>query len=740
VTLTQEERLLLQQLRLREWANERTEGGSSSHDAQVRDTEAPRPEDWSFVDDIDLHPWQRSASDAWFEAGRRGTIKVVTGAGKTIAALAIADRLHREDPELRVAVVVPTIALMQQWYDVLTKRAHIPAPMVGLLGGGHKDDFGGQRRVVIAVLASARKELPGLVRRSGVGSHLLLVVDESHRAGAPEMAAVLNTERAYSLGLSATPERGQDDVGSEETDRLSEELGEVVFEMTFADAIREGILPPFCIDHYGLPLSPVESQRYQTLTHALNDTRRELAAISPAARNAGGGEGLLAWARRVSTRSGKIGAIATRFVNDTTRRKQLLYRADSRAEAAVALVKDELARRADARVILFHESIDEVVTLFSRLEQAGLPVVMEHSGLPSDLRERSLELFRAGVAQVVVSARSLIEGFDVPEADLGVVVASSSSPRQRIQSIGRVLRKHRGPEGEEKTSRICVLYMRGTTDEAIYEKQDWDQMIGLDRNRYYHWDPPAEPVENDGPPRSAIPREDEIDLLALEVGGVYPGRYQGSEFSTDRLGNVVAADGATALNPQEIPKTVVELRGRPGRFRVTPRNGAILVRVLAREAGDWVLPRNDQLEFLEDARSTQLELRDQPPEEWVTLFGGVLDEPFVFPTSDAGDAAVDVKELSPGDTYPGPLEPATEFRFRQRAGGVIAKRVPGGEVFARGPNAERLLVVLRDRLRSGAPVSRAYINELGHAFWREDGAPRFLAALEGDLEFPEHSE
>jgi hypothetical protein len=143
---------------------------------------------------------------------------------------------------------------------------------------------------------------------------------------------------------------------------------------------------------------------------------------------------------------------------------------------------------------------------------------------------------------------------------------------------------------------------------------------------------------------------------------------------------------------------------------------------------------------LEDARSAQLELRDQPAEEWVTLFGGVLDEPFVFPTSDAGDPAVDVKELSPGDTYPGPLEPATEFRFRQRAGGVIAKRVPGGEVFARGPNAERLLVVLRDRLRSGAPVSRAYVNELGHAFWREDGAPRFLAALEGDLEFPEHSE
>ena len=51
--------------------------------------------------------------------------------------------------------------------------------------------------------------------------------------------------------------------------------------------------------------------------------------------------------------------------------------------------------------------------------------------------------------------RIISEGFDVPEADLGIIVASSSSPRQRIQSIGRVLRRVRDASGEEKSSRIC---------------------------------------------------------------------------------------------------------------------------------------------------------------------------------------------------------------------------------------------------------------------------------------------
>jgi hypothetical protein len=36
-------------------------------------------------------------------------------------------------------------------------------------------------------------------------------------------------------------------------------------------------------------------------------------------------------------------------------------------------------------------------------------------------------------------------------------------------------------------------------------------------------------------------------------------------------------------------------------------------------------------------------------------------------------------------------------------------------------------------------VTRLYVNELGHAYWREEGEPRFLAALDGDLEFPERA-
>jgi superfamily II DNA or RNA helicase len=598
---------------------------------------------------------------------------------------------------------------MQQWHEALRRRSNLPPVAVGRLGGGYSDDFGGPRRILIAVLSSARKVLPDLVRRAGISDHLLFVADECHRVGAPEMSAVLRTPRSYVLGLSATPERDDDAdlrAGLSQAGQLDQELGGIVYEMTFAEAIRAGVLPPFEVCHYGLSLTADEGRRYQALTRAINDTRRELRASSQSARKAGGGEQLMAWARRVSARGGGLSGLAARFVNDVTRRKRLLYRAENRAAATHLLVRDALAARKDARVILFHESIDEVVSLFELLARDELPVVMEHSELSGELREASLDLFRTGVAQVIVSARSLIEGFDVPEADLGIIVASSSSPRQRIQSIGRVLRKPRGETGDRKSSRICVLYVRDSVDEAIYERQDWDKLIGADRSRYFAWDPPDEPREQSGPPRSVVPGEADIDLGLLRSGDMYPGRYEGEEFSADSLGNVSDADGRTARNPQGVPKLIVELKGQPGRFKVTPRRHAILALVPDEQHG------------------------------WRTIYGGILHAPFQFGQATDMDGPVDITHLALGDPYPGPVEQAMPLRFRRRGGGVIAKRVAGGEVFAQGTEAERLTAALREQARAHRPVSRILVNRFGHVLWVEDGVPRFIAALSGDLKFP----
>jgi superfamily II DNA or RNA helicase len=705
--LTPQDRLRMVQLQLLDWLDSRgqPEAVASQHGA-TPDSLPPR---WELTRGHTLRDWQREARDRWFTADGRGTVKVVTGAGKTLVALAIAEQLQHQHPELVVAIVVPTIVLMNQWYDDLHRYSNLPTSAIGRLGGGHEDTDLEGARIVIAVLASARRYLPEIVRRRGVGGHLLLVADECHRVGAPQMRKVLDTARAWSLGLSATPERDDDteeDAPAFDATELGRAIGPIVYEMTFAQAIAMGVLPPIEIRHFGVPLLPDERERYEKLSRDIVDTRKDLHLRSPAARKAGSGETLVRWCRGAAARGGDgVGALAARYVALTAGRKDLVFAAASRRDAVRQLLLEELRERPDTRAILFHERIAEAEALFELLCDAGLPAVLEHGELPDQMRSDSLRLFRDGSAQIMVSVKALIEGLNVPEADLGVIVASSTSVRQRVQSIGRVLRKHRSADGEEKTARVCVLYVRDTVDDRLYEKVDWDDLIGEGGNRFYFWDPPDPPLQQDGPPKERVPSESEIDVTKLTIGAAYPGRYDGEEYSTDHLGNVSDGSGKVALNPQGVPEAVAAAIGRPGRFKVTKRTRAIVV--LRREGAGW-----------------------QP------VFLGRLAEPLRFEEAEAAPIP-DVSSLDVGADYLGPLAPSAELLYRRKGGGRIARRVRRGEVFASGPSAT-LLSHLLGRLDrdTGHPPSRVYLNAASHVFWREGGKARFLAALAEPLSWP----
>src|ERR1019366_4329902 len=107
------------------------------------------PQQWSFMAGVDLYDWQKVAVQKWFAASSKGIIKVVTGAGKTMLALAAAERLQRVHPDLRIAIVVPTIVLLEQWREEIGARSNLPTSAVGILGGGGHDQFDASHRILI---------------------------------------------------------------------------------------------------------------------------------------------------------------------------------------------------------------------------------------------------------------------------------------------------------------------------------------------------------------------------------------------------------------------------------------------------------------------------------------------------------------------------------------------------------------------------------------------------------------
>jgi superfamily II DNA or RNA helicase len=716
------EALHLHQLRLLEWMA--TAGRKRFVDeAQPAEPQEPVgiPDAWKLTKGVELYAWQRQCIAKWLKKKGRGTVKVVTGAGKTLLAFFIAELLQNtEDKDLHLVIVVPTIVLMHQWYDAILEHGNIPAEAIGRLGGGYDEGFSGGKRILISVLASASERLPKLVKEANVEEHLMLVADECHRAGANEMSKALKTKCRWSLGLSATPERDDDDDTGYDESLLGKRLGPIIYEFNLADALLEGLVPKFTINHFGLRMTGTERQRYEALSRSITDAMSQLKAQ----RDTRSDGDFFSWARNVASRNqGDIGVIAMRFVSDVSKRRELLNHLEARRDAVIQLIDQEFRINPDARVILFHESITDVMDLFARLCQRGLKAIAEHSELPASYRETGLDHFRKGIARIIVSARSLIEGFNVPAVDVGIIVASSGSVRQRIQSLGRMLRRHRGPSGEEKTSCIHVLYAADSVEENIYSKLDWYEATGVDSNKFYLWDLETEPRSQDGPPRTPLPTEEQIESDSLEAGSRYPGQYEGAELSCDSLRNITNAEGQYSVDPADVAEAVLRIKGSGGKFRVTPKRNFVLVRVPSDEG-------------------------------WETLFVIQLAKPLRFdvPTRKAGSSEEAVKwacSARTGDLYPfaGLHVIDDSLRFKQKSGGVISKKVRGGEVFARsgdkaedackGADAVHLVGAIKELQKIGKKVNRIEINEAWHVLYREAGQLLFVCALHGGLEFPQ---
>src|SRR5262249_37711432 len=231
------------------------------------------------------------------------------------------------------------------------------------------------------------------------------------------------------------------------------------------------------------------------------------------------------------------------------------------------------------------ERVAESEQLYKQLRTAlpGISMALEHSRLPDRQREEALAAFRSGRAQVLVSVKSLVEGIDVPEADIGISVAATSSVRQRIQARGRILRRG-SVDGQHKQAEMHLLYVNGTVDELIYAKEDWTDLTGEGANHYWLWppDPDAPPQHQSGPPTSPRPTEEQEWLRLGQQAPAEPVRWlgvlTGQEYSVDTLGTVTNSSGAVIGNPQAAAEAVHKVRGRPGgRFRVTPAHWLLLV-------------------------------------------------------------------------------------------------------------------------------------------------------------------
>jgi len=360
---------------------------------------------------LEPRAWQREALAAWLENGLRGVVSVVTGGGKTVFAELCMIEFEAREANAQHVVIVPTLALMDQWFVALREDIGTSENDIATYSGrGRPRD---PKRVNLVVLNTAREVGPRLAG----GRPSLLIVDECHRALSPVNSLALHGPYAARLGLSATPERS-DDAGPSFTGSL---LGDVIYRYDYVQARIDGVISPFRLINVEVALSSAEQEEYDNLT----------------------------------TRIQRIGRGESDSDSEAVRRHLLIRRARVSATAGVRIpVSISLAARHCAdRVIVFHEQIAAAEAINDALVARQVRSTIYHSELGEALRRENLRLFRRGIFDVLVTCRALDEGLNVPDCAVALIASSTASPRQRIQRLGRVLRPSPG-----KVATVYTLY------------------------------------------------------------------------------------------------------------------------------------------------------------------------------------------------------------------------------------------------------------------------------------------
>lgn len=546
--------------------------GISKAELELLSSDSRSP--YTFPENFALHDWQSEAVEAWFEDGEErkaetGITQVVTGAGKTIMALEAVRRWLDEDPsnDRVVTVVVPTRVLMRQWLTEFVSKLNVPIEEIGWAGGGHKDDFS-DCRVLVSIVNSAVKDdfLRRALDKAGVPDHLL-IADECHRYTGDKFSNIFSYPRTASLGLSATPVSREDE-RTESDELLLRELGEIYYNLTYDEGIKQGLIPEFTVEYIGFELAEPEHREYETLSRKVSNAVKEIKQrYGHRLHELPGGFAQQLQIIRNNT-DGPTGAI-TDYFRRTQERRELVANAVARQAITLQLLRDAI--ETDQKTIVFQERIDQLEQLISPWEHRGVNArtgdlsedaanyrqrlyntfdgleqvdqaveklfersdywpVMYHSRHSREVwNDIAMDWFREDdMANVMLSVKALIEGVDVPSADIGIVRVSSSSIRQRIQTLGRILRTG---ENAQQESTLYVLYARDTVDERIFEEYDWKEELASAKIKHKTWEQDDDTDYASGRIRPA--REDELpprpepeevpDPDELEIGDRYNG-------------------------------------------------------------------------------------------------------------------------------------------------------------------------------------------------------------------------
>lgn len=368
--------------------------------------------------------YQVEAVELWRKSGRRGVVVLPTGAGKSLVA-----ELCIADANRSALIVAPTLDLVGQWYDALKRAFGDP---VGVLGGGLHE----LRDLTVSTYDSAHLHIDKYGDRFG-----LIVFDEVHHLpGASYAMAAEMCLAPFRLGLTATLERTDG-----WHDRIGTLVGPVVARREITDLAGE-FLAPYRTECLEVHLSAEDREAYELARMTYRGFCEEQGIRTGAV---GGWHAFLRVAAR--SRAGRQAFLAWR------ESRRLLEGAPAKLRRLEELIR----LHADGRIIVF---TNDNATVYDISRRLLVPAITHETGMAE--RRAILAGFKDGTLPIVVTSRVLNEGVDLPSADVAIVLSGTSTVREHVQRLGRILRPSEG-----KQAVLYELVVADSVEQRVSERR-----------------------------------------------------------------------------------------------------------------------------------------------------------------------------------------------------------------------------------------------------------------------------
>lgn len=378
--------------------------------------------------------YQNEAYNNWVNNNFSGIFGMATGTGKTKTSLNCVLNEFKKTNSYYTLILVPSIALLNQWEEEVIE---FNFQNIIKIGGGtnwekefsnYVSNFsaGIKKNMVIISTYASFTTTKFQKYFNKIESDFILIADEAHNMGAKNIQSTFKSSKiAKRIGLSATPKRIYDPVGTEFLDTFFCDKEPYTYSFTMKQAMEQDFLTNY---------------RYYPILVELNDDEFEkYIEIS---------KKLL---RYFDFEKGefKKDSIVEKLL---LQRKNIIHKANNKVECFKEILLE--LKRIDKLKYIFtyipegfvyeDGSAERMLNKFLLAGSETLPKLKMNSYIADGQNLNDLlRGFSEGKIDMLFAMKMLDEGVDVPRAEVGIFASSTGNPRQFIQRRGRLLRKHK---------------------------------------------------------------------------------------------------------------------------------------------------------------------------------------------------------------------------------------------------------------------------------------------------------